>query len=150
MSTLAIVQPELWPEDVRALRAAPSFTWLRMIGRLRPAATAEQARAQLATVSAQLAAEHPETYRDVTFELAPGVVLTPQRRAEFGEFFGLLLAVTALVLLTACANAASTGARGRAPPRRVDSDVPGRTGDRAGLPSARRRGRAPRFRSQRL
>jgi hypothetical protein len=44
--------------------------------------------------------------RGATLELAPGVGLTP-RRAEFGELFGLLLAVTALVLLTACANATS-------------------------------------------
>jgi putative ABC transport system permease protein len=80
-------------------------TYLQVIGRLKPGVTLSQAEAELNTIIARVAAQHPETkaagYR---------VVLTPLADHLFGSAkpaLWALFAATALLLLIASANTAN-------------------------------------------
>ncbi|HYW72281.1 MAG TPA: ABC transporter permease [Pyrinomonadaceae bacterium] len=77
-----------------------------MIGRLKPGATPEQARAELNLITAQFAEQKPDKQRKagVTVKSSPGFISIP---AE--DWADLLLAPVsiALVLLIACANVAN-------------------------------------------
>lgn len=74
-------------------------------GRLLDHATTAQAQTELTRISAQLAAEHPDTNKDVTAIVQPfaeGLVGTQTRL-----FFWLLMGAVGFVLLIACANVAN-------------------------------------------
>ena len=82
--------------------------WLRAVGRLRPAATLAGARARVQTTGRRLMQDWGEDMagNGATVEpLAGG--LDPNNRAEGIPIFALLMAVPAMVLLIACANAAN-------------------------------------------
>jgi putative ABC transport system permease protein len=77
---------------------------LHVIGRLKPDVTVEQARADMARISGNLAREFPETNE------GRGVNMTTLHEAWMGEIgaaFLFLLIAVCFVLLIACANAAS-------------------------------------------
>ncbi|HJQ68894.1 MAG TPA: ABC transporter permease [Blastocatellia bacterium] len=79
--------------------------WLQAVGRLKPGVTREQAQAELDTIIAQVAADHPETKAD-----GQRAVITPLAAHLFGDArlaLYLLLAATALLLVIACANIAN-------------------------------------------
>jgi predicted permease len=73
-----------------------------LAGRLKPATGIEQARAELASLSANLAAAYPATNRDRKF------IATSEAERVRGELpsAAFLLAVVGLVLVVACANVA--------------------------------------------
>ena len=78
---------------------------LTMIGRLAPGRTLPEARAELSTLASQLAATYPENQgRDVL--LSPALGIRTEGRQEFSYQIRLLLAVSGLLLLIACANVA--------------------------------------------
>jgi predicted permease len=81
--------------------------WLDMIGRLKDGVTAEQARAAMSTLAAQLAQAYPETNRDVIATVTPVSQGDPAQRGTLLSVARLLLAVVGLVLLIACANVAN-------------------------------------------
>jgi predicted permease len=81
--------------------------WLDMIGRLKDGASIEQARAEMATLAAQLAQAYPDTNRDVTATVSPATKGDPTQRGTLVSVASLLLAVVGLVLLIACANVAN-------------------------------------------
>ncbi|MDQ3906857.1 MAG: ABC transporter permease, partial [Acidobacteriota bacterium] len=81
--------------------------WLDMVGRLKAGATAEQARAEVATLAAQLAQAYPDTNRDETATATPVSKGDPEERGTLVNVASLLLAVVAVVLLIACANVAN-------------------------------------------
>ncbi len=99
---------ELWAPRVfgegdrrEQLRAA---TYLTVVARLNPRTSREVARAELATVAAQLAREHPRANADV------GIMLLPLSDQLFGgvrRALLVLLGAVGLVLLGACINVAS-------------------------------------------
>ena len=97
-------QADVW----RAARRATGCQWgcvvLRAIGRLRPDVTLAQAHADAGRVAARLAAEHPESNRDV------GAWLVPLQEQIVGPTRDPLLALSAavgLVLLIGCVNLAN-------------------------------------------
>jgi putative ABC transport system permease protein len=77
---------------------------LRVIGRLAPGVTLEQAQAEVATIVRSLMAEHPELHRAYTSQ-----VMHIERAWNDGgrPFFLLMLAAALFVLVIACANVAN-------------------------------------------
>lgn len=73
----------------------------RVVARLRPGVTSEQARAELETVSASLAREFPSTNAGWTATIES---LHESIVGSFGRASWLLLATVAVVLLVACLN----------------------------------------------
>jgi putative ABC transport system permease protein len=101
----------LWPDlhaDERGLLDDRGASWLVVMGRLQPGTSAAQAQAALSPVAARRAREYPEADGDRLVAVsATGSALSPQGRAEMIPLSALLLTVTALVLLIACANIAN-------------------------------------------
>lgn len=101
----ASMGPRLLPEGTPLLnsRAADRF---RLLGRLKPGVTVEQARSEMNSLAAQISAQHPETNRGVN------VVVTPELRSRPDPEIGALLPAVAsvflivvgLVLVVACLN----------------------------------------------
>jgi putative ABC transport system permease protein len=102
-----LVPTDAWiPTRARVAFAKPSsrdFRDYELIARLRDPKGAESARAQLAVLSANLATAFPESERGRSITL-----VTQREQLDQGVWTALLLlAVVALVLLTACANVAA-------------------------------------------
>ena len=92
------------------------YRWMWLEGRLAPGATREQAEAQVATVMARLAAEHPITNVAGSGEREPvGAVVMELGEVRFhpdvdrvlGPAAAVLLGAVGLVLLVVCANLAN-------------------------------------------
>lgn len=119
-------KPDLW----WPLRAVPlvfpanqslklkSHWWLRVIGRVKPEATLEQARQDLDLIvkqeAAQMIAEDPPRSEsllryltELKLELEPGGAGWSTLRGQFKQPLLILMAAVGLVLLTACANVAN-------------------------------------------
>ena len=71
------------------------------LGRLKPGVAVEQARADMATVTQNLAAAFPEADKGITAKLVP---LKQQMVGAVQRFLTVLLAAVGFVLLIACAN----------------------------------------------
>src|SRR5262245_4792036 len=79
-------------------------TWYTGIGRLKPGVTIEQARADLSRVQASLAAQFPETDRQID------VVLAPLKEMVVGDTrpsLWILFGAVSVLLLIACTNIAA-------------------------------------------
>lgn len=113
------LEPEVYlplPDDPVERRASRR---LEALGRLRPAATIEQARSQLQALQAGLRESYPQYWpqdlKDDGRGRAPSFAVFPEsatrlpldRRAEFTLALSLLSFLALLVLATACANLAS-------------------------------------------
>ena len=108
---------DLWAPKVftAAERTRRTQGYYTVVGRLAPGVSLERARATLATVGRQLAAEHPAARIGTDFTLVP---LAEQLTAHVRPALLVLLGAAALLLLVACANVANlmlarTLARGR-------------------------------------
>jgi predicted permease len=100
-----MMQPQIEVGSPWLDRRSTSNTWI--VGRLKPDVTIAQAEANLNTIAADLAREHPAVNRGLALKLSkPGLIGdtlgTPVRLFTLG-----VLALAALVLITACANVAS-------------------------------------------
>ena len=93
---------ELWVPDVIAPRAANrTGQSLRVFARLKPGATLDFARSEIAAITARLEKEFPGSNREVTVNSLKETVVGNVRPALL-----VLLAAVALVLLISCANVA--------------------------------------------
>ena len=94
--------------------------WLMLVGRLRPGATLAQANAETETVARRFGVAYPVTDRGFTIRLFPEAEARPEPGLPTRFIAVLLLAVTAIVLLIACANVANLLlARGAARQREI-------------------------------
>jgi putative ABC transport system permease protein len=92
--------PRAWDQVTQSRLA----TWYTGIGRLRPAVTVDQARADLAAVQARLGGQFPNSDREITVLVEPlKETLVGDSRASLWLLFG---AVSALLLIT-CTNIAA-------------------------------------------
>jgi predicted permease len=93
--------PTAWTDQNRAVRGNHNYL---AIGRLKPGVTAEQAKADLSTVSARLEQQYPED------DKGWGATVVPLREQIVGDVrpaLLVLLGAVAFVLLIACANVAN-------------------------------------------
>ena len=81
--------------------------WLRMIGRLKPGVSLEQAQASLSTLAAQLEEVYPEINRGKIATLFPLTKVDPRAYNSLVGIATLMMAVVGIVLLIACANVAN-------------------------------------------
>ena len=91
---------------------SPRFWWLKLVGRLRPGVSVEQARAEMAVLHRQAIEDELKTHNDPTLrkwtiEVAPAGAGLSRLRDQFAKPLLLLMAVVSLLLLIACTNVAS-------------------------------------------
>jgi len=100
-----------WP-DLRssepALLENRGSSWLSVMARLRPEVSVDRAAAVLSSVAARLEAEYPDSNRNLGVIVGDaGSPIPPGGRREVVPVAALLLTVTGLVLMIACANVAN-------------------------------------------
>jgi predicted permease len=111
----APLMPEVWMPVAAERAMAPGsdlFTNRRngrfqMVGRLRPGATLAQAQAELSAVHRVTSAANGDADSTSFVTAYPARVLAPEMMLPASVFLGLLLSLSALVLLIACLNIAS-------------------------------------------
>ena len=81
--------------------------WLRMIGRLKPNVTLQQAQAAMTATAGALAQAYPDADRYKIATLFPVNKVDPRAYSQLISVASLLLAVVGIVLLIACANVAN-------------------------------------------
>lgn len=110
-------RPQLW----RAFEPPPEWRgrFLRVVGRLAPGVTVEQADAEMRAIADRLAIEFPRFNKDWTADVVP---LREQEVGEVRPALLVLLGAVGLLLLIACANLANL-LLGRAATRRKEMAV---------------------------
>ncbi|HST12602.1 MAG TPA: ABC transporter permease, partial [Terriglobales bacterium] len=81
--------------------------WMRMIGRLKPGVTIQQAQAAMTAIADGLEQTFPEDNRNTAATLFPVSKVDPRAYTQLVSVAGLLLSVVGIVLLIACANVAN-------------------------------------------
>jgi predicted permease len=81
--------------------------WLIVAGRLGPGADQVKAQAEIHVLAHQLELDYPDSNKNMDAVVYPATLVPGPYRGYVRAFTGMLLAVFALVLMIACANAAS-------------------------------------------
>ena len=97
---------ELWGPEVEAeyLKNQRKATYLKVVGRLKPGVTIDQARADMSGIAANLTAEHPSTNTGIGIT---AVTLPDHLSDKWRLALLILLGAVAFVLLIACTNVAN-------------------------------------------
>lgn len=80
---------------------------LRMVGRLKPGVTREQALANLQTISKRLATAYPKTNKDRIAQVAETSMLPEDSVSSARIISAIIFAIVGLVLFAACSNVAN-------------------------------------------
>jgi putative ABC transport system permease protein len=92
------------PADPGAIMGARGYRGWRVIGRLKPGVTVEQARSEANVIASGLASDHPEANKEMTIGVRP---LLDNVVGNLRPTLLLLLGAVAFVLLIACVNVAN-------------------------------------------
>jgi predicted permease len=113
----ALVSDFWWPmsmlDQVTILNGAQGHIthrddqWIYGVGRLRNGVSLAQAKAEADVIARRLAAQYPKENEGTGFHLETAGHVNAALRGVIATFFLLLMIVTLLVLLTACANVAN-------------------------------------------
>ncbi len=109
------------------LLSSRDWSWLVMMGRLKPGVTLAQARREVSAIEAnaireqlsgRLLAQFEDGLKQTSIHVESGARGFSERRADYGKALWLLMAAVGLVILVVCANVSSlmlarTVARGR-------------------------------------
>jgi predicted permease len=101
--------PDIWTSmalQTREMREERGFTWLYLMGRLKPGGTVEQVHADLASVLVQSRPTAPPPETVSRLSVAPGARGLSALRDRFSEPLQVLMALAVIVLLVACTNLA--------------------------------------------
>lgn len=103
------VAPQMAPGPMASQQlTARDFTWLRLIGRLKPGVAPEQAQTALNLLNQQLLKEYPDVYREGEVHLLSITTTALGLKSEeaLRKFIWILALMVGFVLLVACANVA--------------------------------------------
>jgi predicted permease len=84
-----------------------SSRWLMVMGRLKPGATIQQARANIAAIARQLEESYPQTNEQLGVEVYSAAQSPYSLKRSLQSSLVILMAAVAVVLLIACANVAN-------------------------------------------
>ncbi len=93
-----------------------AWSWVVMMGRLKPGVTLEKARVEVSAIEANAIREHvagrelsqfEDRLKDTPVQVVSGARGFSQRRAEYGKALWVLMAAVGLVILVVCANVSS-------------------------------------------
>jgi predicted permease len=93
-----------------------AWSWLVMMGRLKPGVTLETARQEVSAIEANAIREHvsgrqlsqfEDALKGTPIHVVPGARGFSERRAEYGKALWVLMAAVGLVILVVCANVSS-------------------------------------------
>src|SRR5438477_3575649 len=93
-----------------------AWSWLMLMGRLKPGVTLEKARQEVSAIEANAIREHlsgrelsqfEDGLKDTPIHVVPGARGFSERRAEYGTALWVLMAAVGLVILVVCANVSS-------------------------------------------
>jgi putative ABC transport system permease protein len=100
------IDEEMWGPQVitESLKSQRKATYLKVIGRLKPGVTIEQARADMAGVAGNLSAEYPSTNSGIG---VTAITLPEHFKGKWRPALLILLGAVAFVLLIACTNVAN-------------------------------------------
>ena len=100
------IDEEMWGPQVvtESLKAQRKATYLKVIGRLKPSVTLEQARADMARIAGNLSAEYPATNSGIG---VTAITLPEHLKGKWRLALLILLGAVGFVLLIACTNVAN-------------------------------------------
>ena len=100
------VDEDLWGPQVitESLKSQRKATYLKVIGRLKPNVTIEQARADMSGIAANLTTEYPSTNSGIS---VTAVTLPEHLKGKWRLALLILLGAVGFVLLIACTNVAN-------------------------------------------
>jgi predicted permease len=105
-----VIQPSMNLLNDRA------WSWVVMMGRLKPGVTLEKARLEVSAIEANAIREHvsgrelsqfEDRLKDTPIQVVSGARGFSERRAEYGKALWVLMAAVGLVILVVCANVSS-------------------------------------------
>lgn len=81
--------------------------WLGLVARLKPGMHLEQAQSEMNVLATQLRQAYPKENQTKGIRVSEPIGLTPEDRSEAIGFLAMVMTISSLVLLIACANAAN-------------------------------------------